>query len=506
MDYLRLFSTENEYDLTVEDFEYPTVSYVTDTDKVYYMEKPPYDYSKDYLTFEALEDGTFTLSVPANVDSTYMTSISYSTDNGETWNRTNNTSSDVTITTSTIAAGNKVLWKGVGRQTAKSISSYNASIFSATGNFNVYGNIMSLLNGDNFANQTTFKSGSTYNFASLFRGNTNLISAENLILPVTTLTSNCYSDMFYGCTSLTIPPALPATTLAYECYSEMFYATNVLPDCSNIDFTSSTVIASSGLRALFKGTKVTYNDLMGILPKDGNNKPCLPVDILTERCYVAMFSECTSLTTAPELPATTLASYCYQNMFYHCTALTVPPELPATTLAAGCYTQMFEGCTSLATAPVLPAETMVTGCYYGMFRSCAMTTAPALPAMTLASTCYNAMFSGCTSLTTPPALPATTLATQCYGSMFYECKALTTAPELPATTLVSKCYQYMFYGCSKLNYIKAMFTTTPSTSYTQNWVQGVASTGTFIKNSAATWNVTGSNGIPTGWTVETASA
>lgn len=63
----------------------------------------------------------------------------------------------------------------------------------------------------------------------------------------------------------------------------------------------------------------------------------------------------------------------------------------------------------------------------------------------------------------------------------------------------------MFYKCSNLNYIKAMFTTTPSDSYTYNWVQGVASTGTFVKNAAAAWSVTGDNGIPTGWTIQTAS-
>ena len=90
--------------------------------------------------------------------------------------------------------------------------------------------------------------------------------------------------------------------------------------------------------------------------------------------------------------------------------------------------------------------------------------------------------------------------------MFNGCTSLTSAPKLPATTLADRCYDYMFSGCKKLNYIKAMFTTTPSTSYTSNWVSGVAATGTFVKNSAATWNVTGVNGIPSGWTVTTASA
>lgn len=45
-----------------------------------------------------------------------------------------------------------------------------------------------------------------------------------------------------------------------------------------------------------------------------------------------------------------------------------------------------------------------------------------------------------------------------------------------------------------------MFTTTPSTSYTRDWVYGVSSSGTFVKNSAAEWNVNGTNGIPNGWT------
>ena len=133
-----------------------------------------------------------------------------------------------------------------------------------------------------------------------------------------------------------------------------------------------------------------------------------------------------------------------------------------------------------------------------------------LPATTLANHCYSGMFQGCTNLVNAPELPATTLADECYSDMFEGCTNLTTAPDLPATTLVTRCYSRMFQDCTKLNYIKAMFTTRPSGSspnyYTQNWVSGVASSGTFVKNAAATWNVTGVNGVPSGWTVETASA
>ena len=132
-------------------------------------------------------------------------------------------------------------------------------------------------------------------------------------------------------------------------------------------------------------------------------------------------------------------------------------------------------------------------------------TALLLPATTLAPECYSFMFNDCTSLTSAPALPATTLKNSCYGNMFLDCTSLTTAPTLPATTLVSNCYLYMFNCCSSLTYIKALFTTTPGNSTTLNWVRGVSSNGTFVKSSAATWNVTGDNGVPTGWTVETAS-
>jgi hypothetical protein len=63
----------------------------------------------------------------------------------------------------------------------------------------------------------------------------------------------------------------------------------------------------------------------------------------------------------------------------------------------------------------------------------------------------------------------------------------------------------MFNGCSSLNYIKALFRTLSSTSYTKNWVSGVAATGTFVQADDATWNVTGNSGVPTGWTVYTES-
>lgn len=121
--------------------------------------------------------------------------------------------------------------------------------------------------------------------------------------------------------------------------------------------------------------------------------------------------------------------------------------------------------------------------------------------------CYQEMFYGCSSLVYAPELPATALSEFCYNRMFLQCRSLITAPELPALTLVRQCYYQMFTGCWSLNYIKAMFTEIPSTGNTIDyWVGSVAASGTFVKNSAATWNVSGDSGIPSGWTVQTASS
>ena len=186
--------------------------------------------------------------------------------------------------------------------------------------------------------------------------------------------------------------------------------------------------------------------------------------------------------------------------------------LSSPTVLQQCYYEMFRGCTSLISGPAeLPATTLTNlsqRCYQSMFYGCtSLTTAPALPATTLAGNCYNQMFRSCSSLVTAPTLPATTLQLYCYSGMFRDCINLTSAPELPATTLVSNCYSQMFYGCTKLNYIKALFTTDPSGyNYLTDWVNGVSATGTFVKNSSATWNVTGNNGVPSGWTVQTASS
>ena len=174
----------------------------------------------DYLTFTALENGTFTLTIPYNLNTDYLTSVSYSLDGGATWVTTANAASQIiTITTPTVETGKTVKWKGIGTAYATNDGIYGSS-FNATGRFSVSGNIMSLLFGDNYRRKVEISNSNAFNH--LFRGSDKITDAGNLLLPATTLAEYCYANMFYGCTNLTTAPELPATTLASSCYFQMF--------------------------------------------------------------------------------------------------------------------------------------------------------------------------------------------------------------------------------------------------------------------------------------------
>lgn len=119
---------------------------------------------------------------------------------------------------------------------------------------------------------------------------------------------------------------------------------------------------------------------------------------------------------------------------------------------------------------------------------------------------FRALFKGNTNIRNHPnkdlLLPATTLKSNCYSHMFEGCTGLERAPVLPASTLKANCYESMFSGCSNLSYIKCLATNITATECLNNWVEGVKSSGTFVKASGMTDWETGSNGIPSGWTIQ----
>jgi len=329
------FSTVAEYTTARNDnYLEPWVSYTEENTKVNYNKSEYERLLETPLTTIAKENGTISFNIWKAMGTDMITSVSYSTDGGETWattNNTNNKSEHLAITVN-VNEGDRVMWKANAQQTGyydndDDYDDYVGSFFSSTCEFDVEGNVMSMIND---ATGLTYDSQLCCLFFNYDGGTECLVvNASKLLLPATTLTESCYGGMFQDCTSLTTAPQLPATTLANYCCSRMFWG------CTSL-----------------------------------TTAPSLPATTLAIYCYGGMFMNCTSLTTAPSLPATTLDIYCYGYMFRDCTGLTQAPELPATTLAEYCYEGMFDGCTSLTQAPALPATTLADYCYNGMFYNC----------------------------------------------------------------------------------------------------------------------------------------
>ena len=171
----------------------------------------PHDYSQDYLTFRILTGGTIMWKAYGDLTKT----IQYSIDNGA-WTDWTSTSDGATIS---VQAGNLVRLRGTAYPYATSKDAYSG-FEGGSATYDIEGNIHSLIYKDNFAENNTMPD-NTYMFCSLFK-KSKAISAENLILPATTLKNYCYRALFSYATSLVKPCALPATTLATGCYWYMF--------------------------------------------------------------------------------------------------------------------------------------------------------------------------------------------------------------------------------------------------------------------------------------------
>ncbi|SEF41907.1 Ig-like domain (group 2) [Xylanibacter ruminicola] len=225
------------------------------------------------LTFEAAADGaTVKFNKSGNI---VAPNVEYSLDGGITWK------DDLTVAGVTLAAaGDKISFRGTN-ETYGGLFFDDCYRFELSAETFVYGNVMSLINKDNYPTNKTLTADYAFGRMFSYQGKLKNKDADHQIfLPAKTLAEKCYDGMFDDCTSLTTAPELPAKTLKKGCYRGMFYG------CTSL-----------------------------------TTAPELPAKTLAEGCYVIMFSNCTSLTTAPELPATTLAENCYHNMFYDCKKL-----------------------------------------------------------------------------------------------------------------------------------------------------------------------------------------
>ena len=397
----------------------------------------------NYMTIEALEDG---LEVSHTIDN-----CEYCIDGGDWIVLPEKTKSPA------INKGHIISFKANRPQV---LAGTGIGGFTISKKCRLKGNCMSMIRYDD---ATSYDTVYANYFSNLFSNCTTIVSVAKDFLPATKMSGNkCYYQMFKGCTSLVDAPDLPIVSLNESCYEEMF----------------------SGCVSLV-------------------NAPTISATRMGSYCCRQMFYDCKALEVAPSLSALSLSNGCYKQMFYGCSSMVSAPELPADNLPYEAYSGMFYGCSRLEVSPSLPALSLGSYCYQYMFRECvSLITPPELPATDLEKYCYSYMFYGCRKLQTAPSLPATKLQEGCYYVMFRYCDVLRDTPVLPAEELVKSCYGYMFSYCPNISHIKALFITSPGSDTTESWVAGVASSGTFVKNKNATWDLVGSSGVPEGWAVE----
>ena len=195
-------------------------------------------YSQQYFTFKVTSDGVIRWKNNAQNSSFTGRTISYSLNSGTTWTDITSVSGSSAPTIS-VSSGDTVMFKGNNSNYAID-NTYYAGFSGTTCGFEVEGNIMSLVYGDNFIGNRTLTD--NYAFCSLFKWCNTLTSAENLVLPATTLTECCYRAMFSNCTNMTVAPKLPATTLAPMCYWYMFEKCTLI---TSIELPAKTLVGTS---------------------------------------------------------------------------------------------------------------------------------------------------------------------------------------------------------------------------------------------------------------------
>lgn len=190
-------------------------------------------YIRKYLTMQAIETGTISVNIYSGCSS--MT-ISYSLDNGVTWiDNAFTTGKAKTYTTPTLSAGDRVLWKCISTDGSFSNSYGKVVKFSSTMSCKMYGNIMSLIYGDNFIGKNTVADGfQTFrqNFAGL-----KVVDAKYLVIPVATMKQYVAIMMFDGNTTLASGPAFVSDDIQTDALQQAFR--------NNTHLASLTIIADS---------------------------------------------------------------------------------------------------------------------------------------------------------------------------------------------------------------------------------------------------------------------
>lgn len=424
------------------------------------------------------------------------------------------------------------------------IKGVNSSIYPAqlkiesTNPIIISGNIMSLVDGG----MGTTEIPSENCFKNLFKGNDKISEAPDTLF-ATTLKAGCYDGMFEG-TGITKAPVLLASEMEPNCYTNMF-KNSKLEEAPELP---AEKLGQGCYAGMMEGTAIAKT-------------PLLMAKELTDSCYANMFKNCANLKWArvnfgdwhststynwlngvaeyglfvnddKDLPTTSE----YRGPSYIPEKWAISPDYLSFTARNGDasisihkvggnnpaleYSQDGDSWDVLENSATITQDTKYfirtqepelstfntkDRYQYFQFEGDVEASGNVMTLLgiynseskTVPQYCFYRLFSNCTSLTAAPLLPASSLGSHCYEEMFSNCTALTTAPLLPAEKLSKGCYNEMFSGCSNLNDITVGFTNWNKGESTQDWLKGVAESGTFQRNGLPTRK--GDSYIPESW-------
>ena len=224
-------------------------------------------YRHQYFTTEALVNNcVFSIIIGKSVDTSAVNGFYYSRDR-ITWTFIQNISGQSqTVNLPAINAGEKYYWKGTNyaiSQNGTFKTEQNVKL-AASQNFKAYGNMFSMLWGDDFIGKNFFPNDTTnYIYAGFFWNNTKLIDAQNLYFPgqhtkgfkesgndtpSSDEVINSFNDLFNGCSNLEYGPIIEMLTIVGNSSIKRMFK-----GCSKLKSTTFYAIISP------KGNQVTNN-------------------------------------------------------------------------------------------------------------------------------------------------------------------------------------------------------------------------------------------------------
>ena len=510
---------------------------------VWQKEVEPVD--ADYLYIENTYNGTNTIYFFTTQSGIHPSSdkcsnqVEYSTDKVNWTTLTFNPSTPQTVTINT---GEKLYLRndtGVFNYYNGSANTYNTNINVSRSNI-IGGNINTLLD---YKNPDTVPLSHSC-FFGLFRDNIATTDVSGLKFGNKTLSTGCYREMFYNCSKITNGAELPATTLAESCYYGLYKncsslktvkisaknisATNCLTEwlygCAstgtvyNLGKANIPYFTDSGIRRgwvecnysdkhsddyfWFKNTYNGSNNLhftreISGSPSSSNYTTTVEWSKDKKKWTKMTIGSSNNISLAKNETVylrNDTGKFSYYNgdsnarCYYKISgdySYTVGGDLRTLinyknvvdlSLKNGVFAYLFYYDSKITSASSLTFK-YHTISSYGLYRC----------------------FDDDNSLTAAPSvLHPVNLNPYCYYRMYTSTNIRNTSV-LPAQTLKERCYVQLFASCNDFSSVTSYANNISETSCLENWMNGVASSGTFHNLGTASYPRSAS-GVPSGWT------